>query len=121
MNGSELGEEWKEVLKDEIGKPYFKKLKEIVETDRSNYTVFPKPSHVFNAYKLTGFDEVKVVIVGQDPYHGEGQAHGLSFSVLEGIAFPPSLRNVLKELKNDFPNTDFGSGNLSRWAAQGVF
>lgn len=110
---------WKEVLADEVSKPYFKDLAAFVREEYQKETVYPHPKHIFRAFELTPFDEVKVVILGQDPYHGAGQAHGLSFSVLEGVRHPPSLKNIYKELIEDVGGTP-SSGDLSSWARQGV-
>src|SRR3989338_11507430 len=96
-----LEQSWKEALKDEYGKEYFKTLTEFVRGEYLSVKVFPPPKFIFNAFALTPFDKVQVVILGQDPYHGVGQAHGLSFSVPQNIATPPSLQNILKEIKSD--------------------
>lgn len=111
---------WLAVLKDEFEKNYFKHLKQFLLEEKSKHTIYPKGDDIFNAFNLTPFDEVKVVIIGQDPYHGKGQAHGLSFSVPEGIATPPSLKNIYKELKDDLGIEYPGHGNLTHWAKQGV-
>lgn len=111
---------WLAVLKDEFEKNYFKSLKQFLLEEKSKHTIYPKGDDIFNAFNLTPFDEVKVVIIGQDPYHGKGQAHGLSFSVPEGIATPPSLKNIYKELKDDLGIEYPGHGNLTHWAKQGV-
>jgi uracil-DNA glycosylase len=112
---------WKEVLKDEFTKDYMKELQKFLIEERQNYTIYPKSSDMFNAFSYTPFDDVKVVIIGQDPYHGANQAHGLAFSVLDGVAFPPSLRNIFQELSSDMRCPTPKSGNLSSWAKQGVF
>ena len=111
---------WKEVLKDEFEKDYFKKLSEIVRNAYLTATVFPPPKLVFNAFKHCPFNAVRVVILGQDPYHGAGQAHGLSFSVQDGTTIPPSLKNIYKEIAVDLGTDIPLSGNLERWAKQGV-
>ncbi len=117
---------WKRVLAEEFEKPYFKELADFVKREYTDTTVYPQPKNIFNAFTLTPFDEVKVVILGQDPYHGAGQAHGLSFSVQDGVRNPPSLQNIFKELRSDILSrsdldvVDFESGDLSRWAKQGV-
>jgi uracil-DNA glycosylase len=112
---------WKEVLKDEFEKPYFKELTEFVKQEYETETVFPHPKNIFSAFELTPFEEVRVVILGQDPYHGAGQAHGLSFSVVEGVRNPPSLQNIYKELGSDLSaSVDTSSGDLTPWAKQGV-
>ncbi len=112
---------WKEILKDEFKKPYFKQLADFVRQEYSRYTCYPRGKDIFNAFKYTPFDEVKVVILGQDPYPNPGQAHGLCFSVPDGVPFPPSLENIFKELQNDLGIPVPQSGNLTRWAKQGVF
>lgn len=112
---------WKEVLKDEFSKPYFKELTEFVKQEYATQTVYPHPKNIFNAFTLTPFDDVKVVILGQDPYHGPRQAHGLSFSVTEGVRNPPSLQNIFKEIASDLGTpARTESGDLTRWATQGV-
>ncbi len=113
---------WLEVLSDEFGKPYMVELKKFLKEEKeTGHKVFPKGSDIFNAFNTTPFDKVKVVILGQDPYHGEHQAHGLSFSVQKGITPPPSLRNIYKELVTDIPGFTVPShGDLTEWAKQGV-
>jgi uracil-DNA glycosylase len=111
---------WKSRLKDEFEKEYFIKLSEFVKNEYRNNIVFPPGSLIFNAFNLCPFDKVKVVIIGQDPYHGPGQAHGLCFSVREGVGFPPSLVNIFKEIDLDLGLGRPASGNLERWAVQGV-
>lgn len=133
---------WKRELAEEFDKPYFKELTEFVKGECQAATVYPNPKNIFAAFNLTPFDKVKVIILGQDPYHGAGQAHGLSFSVVEGVRNPPSLQNIFKELVSDLgpsrlnldgPSESGGipsrsnldavdshSGDLSRWAKQGV-
>lgn len=111
---------WKEVLKDEFEKPYFKNLVEFVKSEYQNQTIYPPENKLFAALDHTPFENVKVVILGQDPYHGPGQAHGLSFSVPDGIPHPPSLKNIFKELQTDLGLEISKSGNLERWADQGV-
>ena len=111
---------WKEKLTPEFDKPYFADLVEFVKQAYSTSTVYPKGSKIFNAFDKTPFSQVKVVILGQDPYHEPGQAHGLCFSVNDGIPLPPSLQNIYAELKNDLGITPPPSGNLERWAEQGV-
>ena len=113
---------WKEILKDEFDKEYFVGLVTFLkEEKRAGKTIYPRGSHIFNAFNATPFDDVKVVILGQDPYHGPGQAHGLSFSVPDGISLPPSLQNIYKELQSDLGIEPKRSGNLEHWAKQGVF
>lgn len=111
---------WKEVLQTEFDKPYFEDLVNKVKTEYKTKTVFPKGSLIFNAFNLCPFDKVKVVILGQDPYHEKGQAHGLAFSVPEGIALPPSLQNIYKEIENDLNIKINQNGDLTRWAKQGI-
>ncbi|MCQ2959704.1 MAG: uracil-DNA glycosylase [Bacteroidales bacterium] len=115
-----IEESWKKVLLDEFNKPYFQTLKNFLVEEKKKYTVYPAGSNIFNAFAYTPFDNVKVVIIGQDPYHGPGQAHGLSFSVPEGIQKPPSLQNIFKEIHEDLGKDIPESGNLERWAKQGV-
>lgn len=110
---------WKEKLGEEFGKPYFEGLTRFVKEEYANGTVYPRPGNVFRAFELTPFDAVKVVILGQDPYHGPKQAVGLSFAVEEGTTLPPSLRNIYKELESDL-GKPARHRDLSRWAAQGV-
>lgn len=113
-------ENWHQKLKSETNQAYFKLLTKFIDQEREKYDIFPPENEVFTAFKLTPFDEVKVVILGQDPYHGKGQAHGLSFSVQNGVKIPPSLRNMLIELKQDLGIPISDHGNLSAWANQGV-
>lgn len=120
MSVSKNKSEWFKRMGDELNKPYFLKLKEFVATERANHTVYPKEADVFNALKMTPFEDVKVVLLGQDPYHGPNQAHGLSFSVNYGIKSPPSLVNIFKELETDLGLPIPNHGNLTAWAQQGV-
>jgi uracil-DNA glycosylase len=115
-----IEETWHEVLKNEFEQTYFQNLKAFLIKEREDYIIFPRGSEIFSAFDKTPFQNVKVVILGQDPYHGSGQAHGLSFSVKDGIRVPPSLKNIYKELGNDTDFTAPVSGNLSKWADQGV-
>ncbi|MCQ2210310.1 MAG: uracil-DNA glycosylase [Paludibacteraceae bacterium] len=112
---------WHELLNDEFEKPYFSILTDFVRKEYQTKTVFPPAKLIFNAFDLCPFDNVKVVIIGQDPYHGYGQAHGLCFSVNDGVQFPPSLVNIFKEIERDLQIPFPQSGNLERWAKQGVF
>ncbi len=112
---------WQAILQDEFDKPYFNLLTNFVRKEYQTKTIYPPAKLIFNAFDLTSFDNVKVVIIGQDPYHGEHQAHGLCFSVNDNIAFPPSLINIFKELERDLQIPFPKSGNLERWARQGVF
>lgn len=116
---------WKKVLEEEFGKPYFKSLVQFVKAEYKAGVMYPPPKFIFRAFELTPFDNVKVVILGQDPYHGAGQANGLSFAVPEGVRLPPSLQNIYKELEHDLGPVPQGStlrnsGDLGRWATQGV-
>ncbi len=111
---------WKQHLEGEFTKPYFAQLTESVRNEYRNNLCFPPGKLVFNAFNLCPFDKVKVVILGQDPYHEQGQAMGLSFSVPEGIMLPPSLQNIYKEIQNDLGKPIPASGDLTRWAKQGV-
>ncbi len=115
-----IEQSWKERLQTEFDKPYFYNLTEFVRSEYRTVRVFPPASLIFNAFNLCPFNDVKVVIIGQDPYHGEGQAHGLCFSVNDGVQFPPSLRNIFKEVSDDVGAPVPQSGNLTRWAQQGV-
>lgn len=112
---------WKKVLNEEFNKPYFKELNEFVSEEYKNNTCYPKHTNIFEAFNKATFDKVKVVVIGQDPYHGEGQANGLCFSVSKGISNPPSLKNIFKELESDLGKKhDPESGDLEKWANQGV-
>ncbi|ONI38469.1 uracil-DNA glycosylase [Candidatus Epulonipiscium fishelsonii] len=112
---------WDEILKDEFEKPYYKKLRQFLKEEYATQVIYPKPEDIFTAFKVTPYEDVKVVIIGQDPYHGNAQAHGMSFSVQPGIKVPPSLLNIYKEIHSslgyDIPKT----GYLLPWAKQGVF
>jgi len=116
----ELEEGWKAALNQEFSKPYFHQLIDFLRLEKKNQVVFPPGSLIFSAFNLTPLTRVKVVLLGQDPYHGYGQAHGLSFSVPDGMALPPSLKNIFKELQSDLGISPPASGNLSGWARQGV-
>jgi uracil-DNA glycosylase len=111
---------WLQALKEEFNKDYFLKLKAFLTAEKNKYRVFPAGNQMFEAFNLTPFNEVKVVLLGQDPYHGPGQAHGLCFSVPDGVKPPPSLVNVYKEIKEDLGIPIPSTGNLSPWAKQGV-
>lgn len=115
-----LDSSWENVLKDEWSKTYFTKLIDYIDNEYQTEQVYPPASQIFNAFNLCPFDKVKVVIIGQDPYHEEGQAHGLCFSVDDGVKFPPSLVNIFKEIERDLGIVKPTSGNLTRWAEQGV-
>ena len=116
-----IEESWKKELKNEFEQPYFKELTDFVKKEYGDETVYPGPKYIFRAFELCPFDKVKVVILGQDPYHGTKQANGLSFAVNDGVTIPPSLQNIFKEIQSDLgePLTN-KSGDLSRWAEQGV-
>jgi uracil-DNA glycosylase len=111
---------WKAALEPEFGKPYFEQLTNAVRQEYQQTMCYPPGKQIFNAFDLCPFDRVKVVIIGQDPYHEPGQAHGLSFSVQDGVAFPPSLQNIFKEIERDLGVPVPPTGNLTRWAVQGV-
>ncbi|MDR0962474.1 MAG: uracil-DNA glycosylase [Mediterranea sp.] len=115
-----IEESWRERLQPEFDKAYFEQLVNFVHQEYRTQTVYPPGKLIFNSFNLCPYDAVKVVIIGQDPYHGAGQAHGLCFSVNDGVAFPPSLVNIFKEIKADIGNDAPPSGNLTRWAEQGV-
>ena len=120
MTKPKLNNSWFELLSDEFNAHYFKQLKDFLVTERQKHTIYPPGSLIFSAFDQTPVDQVKTVILGQDPYHGPGQAHGLCFSVNEGVRFPPSLQNIFKELKSDIGMKTPQSGNLSKWANEGV-
>lgn len=115
-----IEDSWKQVLSDEFKKEYFNSLTNFVKNEYSSGVCYPPGNLIFNAFNITPFDRVKVVILGQDPYHGPNQAHGLCFSVNDGVGFPPSLNNIFKELKDDVGKQVPPSGNLTHWAEQGV-
>lgn len=111
---------WKDLLKEEFDKKYFKDLTDFVREEYKTKTVYPPAKFIFRALDSVPVDKVKVVILGQDPYHGPGQAHGLSFSVPDGVALPPSLQNIYKEIESDLGHKNHSGGNLDRWSEQGV-
>lgn len=115
-----IGNDWDNILSDEWQKPYFIGLSRFLDEEYENKVIYPKREDVFNALKHTSFEDTRVVIIGQDPYHEIGQAHGLCFSVKEGVKLPPSLKNIFKELKSDIGREITASGDLSYWAKQGV-
>lgn len=116
----DIGEGWYEALENEFKAPYFAQLKEFLVAERASHTVYPKGKDIFNAFKHTPFHQVRIVVLGQDPYHGPGQAHGLCFSVAPGIPKPPSLQNIFAELERDLHLPQPGTGDLTPWARQGV-
>ena len=116
----QIDKSWKKYLEPEFEKDYFAQLTDFVRNEYQQHQIFPPGKLIFNAYNLCAFDDVKVVIIGQDPYHGPGQAHGLCFSVNDDVPFPPSLKNIFKEIKNDLGIDAPTSGKLTRWAEQGV-
>ena len=116
-----ISNNWKKILIDESKKEYFKKLSSYLDDEYKKYTIFPKKSDIFNAFKYTDLNNVKVVIVGQDPYHEINQAHGLAFSVLQGNKYPPSLKNIFKELNSNYDVNYNYKSDLTDWAKQGVF
>ncbi|MFI3328639.1 MAG: uracil-DNA glycosylase [Rikenellaceae bacterium] len=115
-----LPEDWRELLRDEFEKPYFVELEEFVAKEYEQQQIFPPQEQIMRAFEWCAVEDVKVVIIGQDPYHDVGQANGLCFSVADGVKFPPSLRNIFKEIVQQYGSTMPESGNLERWARQGV-
>ena len=115
-----FGNSWDDVLDEEFKKPYFNELLSKVDEEYSKYKIYPPREKIFSAFKLCDYEDVKVVLLGQDPYHGYGQAHGLCFSVLPGVVAPPSLKNMFKELASDVGTTTPNHGCLISWAKQGV-
>ncbi|MBE6772907.1 MAG: uracil-DNA glycosylase [Clostridia bacterium] len=115
-----IGNDWDEILADEWAKPYYQQLRRFLKAEYSTQKIYPHMNDIFNALKYTSFENTKVVIIGQDPYHGEGQAHGLCFSVKQGVMPPPSLKNIFKELQSDVGKPIPPHGELTDWAKQGV-
>ena len=115
-----FGNKWDEILKEEFQKDYYLKLREFLKEEYRTQVIYPPMYDIYNALKYTDYDDVKVVILGQDPYHGEGEAHGLAFSVKQGIAIPPSLKNIYKELHNSLGCYIPNNGYLKKWADEGV-
>lgn len=115
-----LNSNWSKILEEELQKPYFTKIIELLSIENNTNKIYPKQDDIFKCLELTPFSKVKVVIIGQDPYHGPGQANGLAFSVNKGISIPPSLKNIYKELKRDLKIEFPSHGNLEKWANQGV-
>jgi len=120
LQNTPVDKSWKSIIENEFSKTYFKKLNNFLSEENKKFDIYPPEKDIFNAFKLTPFEQVKVVIIGQDPYHGEGQAHGLCFSVQNGIKIPPSLRNIFKEINAEFDFMIPSCGNLEKWAKQGV-
>lgn len=120
MNSEVLQNDWKDITGNEFNENYFKTLNKVIEEEYKTKTIFPDKNDIFNALKLTPFDQVKVVIIGQDPYHNDGQANGLCFSVKQNVTIPPSLRNIYKELNSDLGCIIPTHGCLEKWARQGV-
>ncbi len=116
----QIEESWRIVMEEEFNKPYFADLKQFLISEKQKYPVYPSGNCIFEAFNRTPFYKVKVVLLGQDPYHGYGQAHGLCFSVPDGVEFPPSLQNIFTELQNDLGIPKPTSGNLTKWADRGV-
>ncbi len=115
-----LGNDWDDILKDEFESEYYKKIRYWLKKEYDEQTIFPPMDDIFNALKYTPYQNVKAVMLGQDPYHGLGQAHGLCFSVKEGVAVPPSLRNIFTEIQNELGITPPQNGTLTKWAKQGI-
>lgn len=115
-----ISNSWQDILAEEFSKEYYLKLREFLKNEYTQQTIYPDMYHIYSALELTPFEKVKVVILGQDPYHGENQAHGLSFSVQPGVKVPPSLKNIYKELENDLGFQPVSHGYLESWAKQGV-
>jgi uracil-DNA glycosylase len=120
MTKNILKNDWQEVLGEEFQKPYYRQLREFLKNEYENYTVYPKQEDIFNALQYTPYRDVKTVILGQDPYHGPGQAHGLSFSVKPDVKIPPSLKNIFKEMQDDLGCDIPNNGYLVKWAKEGV-
>jgi uracil-DNA glycosylase len=119
-NKVKIEKSWHDLLKDEFKKPYFEIMRKFIRAEYKQETVFPEAKNIFNAFNSTPVDRVKCVIIGQDPYHGKGQAHGLCFSVNPGVKIPPSLKNIYKEIENDLGVSMPQNGYLQQWANQGV-
>lgn len=113
--------DWDDLLINEFQKSYYQQLRKLLINEYKTQTIYPQKENIFSAFKLTPYKDIKIVILGQDPYHGKGQAHGLAFSVEKGIPNPPSLQNIFKELQNEGEGTCFKHGSLENWAKQGIF
>lgn len=116
----QIEESWKSALHEEFGKPYFAELKKFLVSEKQHYIIYPEGKDIFNAFNHTPLNKLKAVIIGQDPYHGPGQAHGLCFSVQKGVKLPPSLKNIYKEIESDLGCSMGTNGDLTSWADQGV-
>lgn len=115
-----FGNDWDNILADEFEKPYYKELRAFLKSEYSSHRIYPDMNDIFNALKASSFEKTRVVIIGQDPYHGAGQAHGMCFSVKRGVEPPPSLKNIFKEMETDIGFKYTGHGELTKWAEQGV-
>lgn len=115
-----IGNDWDEILKGEFEKEYYRKMRKLLISEYKTKTVYPKPEEIFTAFRLTGYRDCKIVLIGQDPYHGENQAHGLAFSVREGVRLPPSLQNMYKEISAEYGYEMSRNGYLVPWAEQGI-
>ena len=115
-----IGNEWDNILKEEFNKEYYLRLREFLKAEYKSYTIYPDMYDIFNALKMTSYEDVKVVILGQDPYHEPNQAHGLCFSVKKGVPAPPSLKNIYKEINSELGITPPSHGELTKWAKQGI-
>lgn len=115
-----IGNDWDEILKDEFQKEYYKKMRKFLINEYKTKIIYPKPEEIFTAFKLTSYSDCKIVLLGQDPYHGENQAHGLSFSVKKGVQLPPSLKNIYKEISDEYGYKMSNDGYLVDWAEQGI-
>lgn len=120
INRIEIEDSWKNYLKEEFDKAYFKDLADFIKNEYGFKKIFPESKNIFKSFELCPFDQIRVVILGQDPYHGDGQANGLAFSVNPDFKLPPSLKNIFKEIKNDLGIEPLNNGDLTRWAKQGV-
>lgn len=120
MTKNILKNDWQEIIGEEFQKPYYRQLREFLKNEYENYTIYPKQEDIFNALQYTAYKDVKTVILGQDPYHGPGQAHGLSFSVKPDVKIPPSLKNIFKEMQADLGCDIPNNGYLVKWAKEGV-
>ena len=111
---------WRKIISTEFKKKYIQNLEDFLVKEQKKYNISPQKTKIFNSLNMTSFEEIKIVIIGQDPYHGLGQAHGLAFSVTKGMTIPPTLKNIFKEIKNDLNINNYKDGDLTKWAKQGV-